>query len=240
MKPHGTTMRRIVPALVLLIGSAATITLAGPRRQAGVRADLDGVWFAGSMGRVENLQLTAAGQAALDRYDHLRDDPAMRCIPASFTRVMHTPSPPIEVRQHTDHVEINYEFLDLRRRVPLSSGMRVEDAPYTVAEHPRLGRSVGHYEGETLVIETAGQEAGVLDTVAVQGLPQSGEMRTIERFVPDGDRMQVVVTHHDAVNYVEPLLVTFTYYRLDGEILEWGCVPEESGYDRFEELPEAN
>ena len=35
-----------------------------------------------------------------------------------------TPSPPIEVRLHDDYVEINYEFMDVRRRVPLEKGAR--------------------------------------------------------------------------------------------------------------------
>ena len=158
----------------------------------------------------------------------------MRCIPASFTRVMHTPSPPIEVRQHSDSVDINYEFMDVRRRVPLKSGLAAKDAPFTVSKHPHLGRSVGKYEGESLVIETVGQRAGVLDTLGVPGLYQSDQMRTIERFVPDGMNMQVTVTHYDPVYYVQPLVVHYTYLRLpDGKILKWDCKPEEATYERF-------
>jgi hypothetical protein len=59
-------------------------------------------------------------------------------------------------------------------------------------------------------------------------------MRTEERFVPDGDRMRVVVTHHDPVYYAKPLVVTYPYQRLpDGEILPWDCTPEEASYKRF-------
>jgi hypothetical protein len=53
-------------------------------------------------------------------------------------------------------------------------------------------------------------------------------MRTEERFIPDGDRMRVVVTHHDPL-YYEKLVVTYPYQRLPGgEILPWDCTTEEA------------
>src|ERR1043165_4774456 len=161
--------------------------------QSGKREDLNGVWIL-QRSNTESPKLTPAGEKARAAYDFQKDDPDMRCIPASFTRVMHTPSPPIEIRQRSDQVEINYEFMDVRRRVPLKKGLAVKDAPYTVSKHPHMGRSVGRYEGETLVLETAGQRAGVLDTLGVPGLYQSDQMRTVERFTPTADRMQVTIT----------------------------------------------
>jgi hypothetical protein len=199
----------------------------------GKRADLDGVWI---LLRAENgaLQLTPAGEKLRAAYDFQKDDPDFKCIPASVTRVMHTPSPPIEVRQRPDHVEINYEFMDVRRRVPLKQGLAPQDAPFAAARYPHLGRSVGQYDGETLVVQTAGQRAGVLDTLGVPGLYQSDQMRTSERFIPDGDKMQIVVTHTDPVYFVKPFVVTFNYLRLPGgRIEEWGCKPEEATFERF-------
>lgn len=201
--------------------------------QTGKRSDLNGVWIL-LRSNTENLKLTPAGEKARTAYDFQKDDPDMRCIPASFTRVMHTPSPPIEVRQHQDSVEINYEFMDVRRRVPLKKGLALKDAPYAASKYPHMGRSVGQYEGETLVIETAGQRAGVLDTLGVPGLYQSDQMRTIERFVANGNTMQVTVTHYDPVYYLEPLVVHYTYLRLPGgKILKWDCKPEEATFERF-------
>ena len=222
-----TGKRRGFAALALLVcGTAAAHAQAA-------RAQLDGVWILARSASIE-MTLTPAGEAARARYDYLRDDPAMQCIPASFTRVMHTPSPPIEVRQHANEVQINYEFMDIRRRVPIAANMPAAKAPPTVPKHPHLGRSVGRYDGDVLVIETVGQRAGILDTLGAPGLVQSADMRTEERFVPDGDRMRVVVTHYDPVYYAKPLVVTYTYQRLpDGEILPWDCTPEEANYKRF-------
>jgi hypothetical protein len=142
---------------------------------------------------------------------------------------MHTPSPPIEVRQRTDHVEINYEFMDVHRRVPLAGALA--GAPHTVADHPHMGRSIGRYDGEELVIDTVDVEAGYLDTLGFAGLPQSAQMRTEERFAADGDRLKVVVTHYDSVYYLRPMVMTYDFVRVDTQIMPWGCTLEGANYD---------
>ena len=206
-----------------------------PAHAQGRRAELVGVWIVDGT-KTENLKLTAEGAAARARYDHLHDDPAMRCIPATFKRVMHTPSPPIEVRLHEDYAEINYEFMDIRRRVPIKNGLAAKDAPYTVPQFAHLGRSAGHWDGETLVVESTDLKAGLLDSLGDPGLWQSDQMQTVERFVPNGNKMQVIVTMTDPVQFLEPVTTTFNYLKLpDGKLLSWDCVPEEAGYDRFKE-----
>jgi hypothetical protein len=103
-----------------------------------------------------------------------------------------------------------------------------------VTAHPHLGRSAARYEGETLVIETADIGAGVHDTLGTPGLPQSNQMRTVERFVATGNRMQIAVTHYDSPFYAKPYTAIFTYLRLPGgKILPWDCTPEEANYERF-------
>lgn len=229
---NGSRRRVVVGALTCVAASVTVATFAQSRR-----AELDGVWILAGNATID-ATLTPAGEAARARYNYLKDDPAMRCIPATFTRVMHTPSPPIEVRQRGGEVEINYEFMDVHRRVPIKPGLAARDAPYTVMEHPHLGRSVGRYEGDVLIIDTVDQRAGILDTLGAPGLVQSDQMRTEERFIPNGNRMTIVVTHHDAVYYAKPLVVTFTYQRLPGgEILPWECTPEKASYDTFSPKP---
>ena len=212
---------------------AFLIVVSVPAYPEGKRVELNGVWilFGAEIGK---LQLTPDGEMKRAAYDFQKDDPDFQCRPASITRIMHTPSPPIEVRQHSDYVEINYEFMDVHRRVPLKNGLAPKDAPYAVRNYPHLGRSAGHYDGETLIVQTVGQRAGVLDTLGVPGLYQSDQMRTLERFIPNGDRLQIVVTHEDPVYFVQPLTVTFNYLRLPGgKIEKWDCKPEEATYERF-------
>lgn len=221
------------PGVVAATVACVVVIAAANMSAQSKRAELNGVWILAGNATID-VTLTPAGEAARARYNYLKDDPAMRCIPATFTRVMHTPSPPIEVRQHGGEVEINYEFMDVHRRVPIKAGLAAKDAPYSVKEHPHLGRSVGRYDGEVLVIDTVDQRAGILDTLGAPGLVQSDQMRTEERFIPNGNRMTIVVTHDDPVYYAKPLVVTFTYQRLPGgEILPWDCTPEKASYDAF-------
>jgi hypothetical protein len=215
-----------LPTLALLVAGA----LIGVASAAGTRADLDGVWLLYGSEVPKDPGLTPAGREKLQKYDPLRDDGDFKCKPVSFSRIMHTPSPPTEIRQRGDHVEINYEFMDVHRRVPL--GGKLASAPYTVADHPHMGRSMGRYEGDELVIDTFDVEPGYLDTLGFPGLPQSAQMRTEERFIPNGDRLKVIVTHNDPVYYTKPMVMTYDFVRVDTEIMEWGCTIEGASYDK--------
>jgi hypothetical protein len=230
-------MKRIPqPAARLFRDIVAAIGLAAATQVAAERSDLDGVWLLLSTTPPDDLHLKPAAEAAMASYDPLLDDSDTECVPVSFTNIMNTPSPPFEIRQRGDHVEINYEFMDVRRRVPLDASLTVDSAPPTVPEHPHLGRSVGRYDGATLVVDTAGQRAGALDTFTVVGLPQSDQMRTEERFTASGDVLDAVVTHNDPVYYSAPLIMTYRFHRLDTPLLEWGCTVEAANYDeRLEE-----
>jgi len=213
--------------------AALLVAAAMPALAAGNRKELDGVWI---LLRVEigQLHLTPEAEKKRAAYDFQKDDPDFQCKPASITRIMHTPSPPIEVRQRADQVEINYEFMDVHRRVPLKKGLAAKDAPFAVRNYPHLGRSVAQYDGETLVIETVGQRAGILDTLGVPGLYQSDQMHTEERLIPNGERMQIVVTHQDPVYFTQSFTVTFNYLRLPGgKIEKWDCKPEEATFEKF-------
>lgn len=212
---------------------SVAIGLATSGLLAGERADLDGVWLLVSTEVPDDPGLTPAGEALLRAYDPLRDDTDTDCVPVSFTNIMHTPSPPFEIRLHPHHVEINYEFMDVKRRVPVDTTLALQDAPPTVPEHPHMGRSVGRFEAEVLVVDTAGQHAGYLDTLGIAGLPQSARMRTEERFVPDGDHLDVIVTHDDPENYLGPMVMRYRFARLDSELLEWGCTLEGANYDHL-------
>jgi hypothetical protein len=218
-------------SVALVIACASTLTVGAKR------ADLDGVWLFSGAQVPEDPGLTAAGREKLEQYDPLRDDTDTICKPVTFTNIMHTPSPPIEIRAHANHVEINYEFMDVHRRVPLDGALA--SAPHTVASHPHMGRSIGHFEGEELVVETVDAEPGYLDTLGFAGLPQSSEMRTEERFVATGDRLTVVVTHYDSFYYTKPMVMTYDFVRIDTEIMEWGCTLEGANYDDRLEAAEA-
>ena len=226
-RPASRIPARTWTGTVLVVGTVAwSATLLG----AGVRSDLDGVWnVTGSYS--PDIALNVAGEARREAYDFLTDDPHMQCLPASVTRTMLTPSPLMEIRQHDDQVEFNHEFMDVRRQIPIDEQMNAQDAPIASPEYPHLGRSVARYEGENLVIDSADIHAGVFSTFQWVGYPQSDEMMTTERYIPDGDRMEARITHFDEVNYETPFTIVITYARTDAPLLEWGCVPEKACVD---------
>lgn len=226
-RPGSGSPARTLTGTVLFVGAVAwSATMLG----AGVRSDLDGVWnVTGSYS--PDIALNAVGEARREAYDFLTDDPHMQCMPASVTRTMLTPSPLMEIRQHDDQVEFNHEFMDVMRRIPIDERTNAQDAPIASPEYPHLGRSVARYEGENLVIDSAGIHAGVFSTFQWVGYPQSDQMMTTERYIPDGDRMEARITHFDPVHYETPFTIVITYARTDAPLLEWGCVPEKACVD---------
>lgn len=208
---------------------AGILTVLFPAIVAADRADLEGNWLQLSA-EGSDVQLTAAGETAVANYVPLRDDPDLRCKPASLTNIIAIPDPPFAIRLHDGHVEMNFEYMDVRRRIPLDLQLRPEDAPYTVADYPHLGRSSGHFEDDSLVIETVDPEGGVLNTLRAT-YPQSTQMRTEERFTANGDRLYVDITHTDPVIYREPFVMSFEFFRVDFEVLEFNCTIEAANYD---------
>jgi hypothetical protein len=63
------------------------------------------------------------------------------------------------------------------------------------------GRSNGHWEGDTLVIETVGMKAGMADQV---GLPYSEKLKVVERIHRDGDILINETTLIDPEVYTRP------------------------------------
>ena len=216
---------------VVIIALTPALLLVLPISAVAQRSALDGAWMQLSASRPD-VELTTIGKEAVADYVPLRDDPDLQCKPGSLTNVIGIPDPPFEIRPHESHVEINFEYMDVKRRSPLDPELHLDDAPFTAADYPHLGRSIGRYEGDTLVIETAGSEVGFLETRgAAEGYPQSTQMRMEERFRAEGDLLYVDILHTDPVNYTDSFTMSFEFFRVDFEILEFGCTVDAANYD---------
>lgn len=220
---RGSKSRALIAAFALLLISPMS-AMAQP-------AALDGAWMQLSATR-PSAELTEAGKEAIADYVPLRDDPDLQCKPGSLTNVIGIPDPPWEIRLHDGYVEINFEYMDVKRRIPLDPEFSLDDAPYTVADWPHLGRSIGRYEGDTLIVETFDSEQGFLETRgAAEGFPQSTQMRMEERYRAEGDSLYVDILHTDPVNYLDSFTMSFEFFRVDFEILEFGCTIDAANYD---------
>jgi hypothetical protein len=91
-------------------------------------------------------------------------------------------------------VIIRHEWMDIRRVVHLDRKEHPKDGPRST-----LGHSIGHFEGDTLVIHTGNYAPGVLNQYVEQegqptrGLLHSAELTTVERLSFDAARQRLVV-----------------------------------------------
>jgi len=95
-------------------------------------------------------------------------------------------------------------------------------------EHPKgnpnpnaIGHSIGHWEGETLVVDTVG-----FNDSPVQQMPHSDELHLVERMrrIRDGNVLEIEVTQEDPKAYTQPLTQTM-YFKRDPslEMIEHNC-----------------
>ncbi len=123
------------------------------------------------------LQLTAEGEALLKKYDGRYDDPSLKCSISSifwgWTHDQHVN----KITQSDKEVVLTYGYMDYVRTIRLNS------------QHPKTikpsvgGDSIGHWEGDTLVVDTIGFEGGTLTPAS--GNPYSDQMHAEERFTFD-------------------------------------------------------
>jgi hypothetical protein len=138
--------------------------------------------------------LTPAGQKATASYDPFKDDPVFRCDPVAVRRVWGAPGTPLEIVRDGSDVVLHHEWMDVRRVIH----MNIKDHPKD-GKRGSLGHSIGHWDGDTLVVETANYAAGVLNQYVEQpgqptkGLLHSAALTSVERLHLDAARQRLVV-----------------------------------------------
>lgn len=172
-----------------------------PAPQLAARRDITGMWLLAPMpGRSTSAPqpmmqfLTNAGKAAVAKYDPFKDDPVFRCDPVAVRRVWGAPGTPLSITRQKDRVILRHEWMDVKRIVYLNQREHPKSGPRT-----SLGHSIGHFEGDTLVIETGNYSAGVLNQYVEQpgqptrGLLHSAALTSVERLHLDPARQRLVV-----------------------------------------------
>jgi hypothetical protein len=127
------------------------------------------------------------------------DDPALRCIALGLPRLFGNPYN-MDIYDAGDHYLFLYVEHNASRRIWMDGRTPPADTVPT-----SNGYSVGHWEGDTLVIETTHLLPGWLDG---SGLPMSGEgTRTVERYEFQDDRLAMdrTMTIYDPL-YTQPLV----------------------------------
>lgn len=154
--------------------------------------------------------LTEAGEKAYKAYDPKTDDPPERCMPWGMPRGDVFNFYPMQLTMTDNELLMTLEYEPIPRRIYFDGRDYPDDIP------PQwFGYSIGHWEGNTLVVETRNIRDD--NIVTTDGLPQSDKMRVIERFTMLDNRqiLKVDVTAIDPVYYTKPMHITVYWKRAD-------------------------
>jgi hypothetical protein len=140
----------------------------------------------------------------------------VKCLPDGMPAMM-LGMFPMEVLQTPGQVTIMQEAYNQTRRIYLDE----KQIPVDDAEPGYWGHSVGHWEGDTLAIDTI----GIKETVRFRNVPHSSQMRIHERIhmlTPDFFEDQITV--EDPAYLTGPWSFTWAYKRLPHyKMLEYVC-----------------
>jgi hypothetical protein len=208
--------------------------------------DLTGIWTMQPDGKAgaalngpgdfeKTAPFTPLARSKLAEYhalvDPTGDSPGAHCVPHGVPLALFLGGGyPVEFVQRPEQLTIIYETHNEVRRVFLD-GRRIEPADILPS---RGGVSLGHWAGNTLVVETTGLKESIDQATA-----HSEHARVVERYTPhtDGDlrRLRVEVTIHDPLFYTSPPTLTREYTQLrEGRMLDYDCT--EPDWDDHLEL----
>jgi hypothetical protein len=106
------------------------------------------------------------------------------------------------------------------------------DVPHSAGVKPSwYGESVGHYEGDTLVVDTIGQSAKTF--VDAYRTPHSDKLHVVERWklIDGGKTLEVAMTVEDPETYYRPWQAVLRYRQAPGPVQEAVCAENNLQFD---------
>ena len=201
----------------------------GGGRQCGT--EIGGSPLGGDLGR--NLpgglpyQPWAAKLAQERRADDSRDDPHVRCLPDNPPRAWTLPH--LTKAVHTPKLlALMYEVNAMYRQI------FIDGRPLPADPNPGWnGYSTAHWEGDTLVVETAGFRDGLW--IDSGGSPMSDAAKMTEKIRrPDYGTLALEITIDDPKTYTRPFTVNLTQnLEVDTELIDEFCLENEKSYERM-------
>ena len=209
--------------------------------------DWGGIWFVqgGASGGGGPPLIPKLKGEYLERYQAWRAEVAANngvvrrtrsnCSPPGMPRIMRLGQYPYEFLFTPGRVTINQEAWMQTRTIWTDGRAHKEDPDPTF-----MGDSIGHWEGDTLVVDTIGISDQLdLDT----GMPHSSQFHLVERIHLDPNDGNVLVNEmrmEDPEALAEPFEVTVRYRRdRHGALIEFQCAEndrnpiDEEGHTQF-------
>jgi hypothetical protein len=168
------------------------------------------------------MKLTPEYQQRLDAYrkaqqqgENLQTEGA-NCVPPGLPGIMSQPYP-IEFLYQPDKIVMLLEAYMQFRHIYTDGRKHPEDPDPTFHGH-----SIGHWDKDTLVIDSVGFTES---TLLAGGVPHSDKLRIVERIRKvSAEWMEIETTLIDPVVLAEPHTSTISYRHLDDEIREYICL----------------
>jgi hypothetical protein len=194
--------------------------------------DISGIWWGTEYHpKIEivgggDLPLTAKGKAAYEKNmaglkdGSIPDNARKLCVPDGLPRVLANPYPFEIIQGPPGQTTIIYELSHQVRAIAMDKAIPEEEL---IAFPSYNGHSSGHFDGDTLVIETAGfNEKTFLDAT---GAPHTDELKVVERIRKvSPTQLEDVVTIHDPEYYTKDWQARFVYaLRNDVRIEDYVC-----------------
>ena len=189
-----------VAGVLILAPAPAAAQANSPADRAKWARDFSGVWSSGPNGRIlpgEEVSLTKFGAEQFNKIDEA-DSPAYRCEPHGPTRMMMS-AEDIMIVQNENTMIIVSEHITDGYRIIYINGKHPDEMAYPEWN----GNSVGHWEGDTLVVDTNGVRADSWLTTG--GLQHSDQLHFVEHFTKTSpDTFALKVTVDDPVYFTKP------------------------------------
>jgi hypothetical protein len=164
---------------------------------------------------LRNLPFTPAAISARASFD-LLDNFATRCEPEGMPRIMFNPHP-FEFVDRGDTIVLRAELYDTERIIHMNRAAVPADARTS-----RLGNSIGHWDGGSLVITTTHVDWPFFDNA---GTPQSRAVEIVERYSlsEDQSRLSFRVTVTDPATFTAPAVIEGHWLALGHTIDRYDC-----------------
>jgi len=172
-------------------------------------------------GDFAGLKLKPAAIEQVKKYDYAQElKRENTCVPPSVVFYMQAPFP-MEIYQGRDLIVLKMEYFDMVRVVFLDGRAH----PPESAPHSKSGFSTGHWDGETLVVETSHIEPG---TFMNNGFSHSKHIKLGERFrmSPDGNTLWLTQVYEDPDTFEGVAARYMAWTRKRGEfVFPYECDP---------------
>jgi hypothetical protein len=173
-----------------------------------------------------------AAEKAKDNFEHhLADEPELHCFESGLPNQMYRQFG-FQILEPAGYIVMNWEFMHAYRIIP------TDNRPHALPASTKLfqGDSVGHWEGDTFVVDTTNfNDRTWLDSA---GNIHTDQMHVVEHFTMVNSRtINYEATIEDPKAYTRPWKVAFSFNRNmqpDYETMEFACIEGNTDLEHYQ------